>query len=53
VCEISETSLNRLSAALLRIPLMVIADSGPMVIRSERSDAGVFIISEVIGMSQG
>jgi hypothetical protein len=30
---------------LLRIPLMVIS--------SERSDAGVFIISEVIGMGQG
>ncbi len=37
----------------VRIPLMVITDSGLMVIRSERSDAGVFIISEVIGMGQG
>jgi hypothetical protein len=37
----------------VRIPLMVITDSGLMVISSERSDAGVFIISEVIGMGQG
>ena len=37
----------------VRIPLMVITDSGLTVISSERSDAGVFIIPEVIGMGQG
>ena len=37
----------------VRIPLMMITDSGLMVISSERSDAGVFMIPEVIGMGQG
>lgn len=37
----------------MRIPLMMITDSGLMVITSERSDAGGFMIPEVIGMGQG
>jgi hypothetical protein len=37
----------------MRIPLMMITDSGLMVISSERSDAGGFMIPEVIGMGQG
>jgi hypothetical protein len=37
----------------VRIPLMMITDSGLKVISSERRDAGVFMIPEVIGMSQG
>jgi hypothetical protein len=32
---------------------MMITDSGLMVISSERSDAGAFMIPEVIGMGQG
>lgn len=36
---------SRRQVCSVRIPLMVI--------RSERSDAGVFIIPEVIGMGQG
>ncbi len=41
------------AAPVVRIPLMMITDSGLMVISSERSDAGVFMIPEVIGMGQG
>jgi hypothetical protein len=33
--------------------MMMITDSGLMVISSERSDAGAFMIGEVIGMGQG
>ena len=41
------------TVCFLRIPLMMITDSGLMVISSERSDAGAFMIPEVIGMGQG
>ena len=36
----------------MRIPLMMITHSGLKVISSERSDAGVFMLAGVIGMSQ-
>ncbi len=49
----SDGAPSVLSSLLLRIPLMMITDSGLMVISSERSDAGVFMIPEVIGMGQG
>ena len=37
----------------LAIPTMSISDSDLMAISSERSDAGVFILDEVIGFGQG
>ena len=37
----------------VRIPLMMITDSGLMVISSERSDAGGIMVAEVIGIGQG
>lgn len=37
----------------VRIPLMMITDSGLMVISSERSDAGGIMVAEVIDIGQG